>query len=302
MVRDGEDLEKQRYCWETLWQCEQWFTTCASMQPCSGSAMVNKSRTLIQSSPRRAKFISSGFIPLSVSTMSTTNNENSPPGYTPQSPAPTSVPNWNTQVPTYIQNVPSPYPGYNGSSPAQAWNVATGPPQWNVAGIVAPNTDPSSPFFTTFLRGKPKALGIVMIVAAILEIALGIGLIYTTLTITRISGIPFWGSVFYIIAGILSITAQAKPNSCLDAAYGVESFLLIINLLLFCVSLSLSIFGCRSLSYVYSYAPQVFLIQNGHVLPMNPSTVTSSGFTPPYAPAAAPPPPYVTQGVKAPPV
>ncbi|XP_071986808.1 membrane-spanning 4-domains subfamily A member 3-like isoform X3 [Engystomops pustulosus] len=288
--------------------------------------------------------------------MSTTNNENSPPGYTPQSPAPTSVPNWNTQVPTYIQNVPSPYPGYNGSSPAQAWNVATGPPQWNVAGIVAPNTDPSSPFFTTFLRGKPKALGIVMIVAAILEIALGIGLIYTTLTITRISGIPFWGSVFYIIAGILSITAQAKPNSCLvrgslalniiscavtgiaislngldfvlipsikdcddyhgsnhypgdrrcrnlqDAAYGVESFLLIINLLLFCVSLSLSIFGCRSLSYVYSYAPQVFLIQNGHVLPMNPSTVTSSGFTPPYAPAAAPPPPYVTQGVKAPPV
>ncbi|XP_071986824.1 membrane-spanning 4-domains subfamily A member 4A-like [Engystomops pustulosus] len=280
--------------------------------------------------------------------MSTTNNENSPPGYTPQSPAPTSVP-------TYIQNVPSPYPGYNASSPAQAWNVATGPPQWNVAAIVAPNTDPSSPFFTTFLRGKPKALGIVMIVAAILEIALGIGLIYTTFTITRISGIPFWGSVCYIIAGILSIAAQAKPNSCLvrgslamhilsciflvpaliigsldlvliplfaycdyssdengdgyrrcmsrqDAAYGVGAVLLIINLLLFCVSLSLSIFGCRSLSYVYSYAPQVFLIQNGHVPSMNPSTVTSSGFTPPYAPAAAPPPPYVTQGVKAPPV
>ncbi|XP_071986822.1 membrane-spanning 4-domains subfamily A member 4A-like isoform X2 [Engystomops pustulosus] len=284
--------------------------------------------------------------------MSTTNNENSPPGYTPQSPAPTSVPNWNTQVPTYIQNVPSPYPGYNASSPAQAWNVATGPPQWNVAGIVAPNTDPSSPFFTTFLRGKPKALGIVTIVAAILEIAFGIGLAFTSPGITLISGIPFWGPIFYIIAGSLSIAAQAKPNTCLvrgslalhiisciftviavimngldlsfgyycfvydsyghnegdgyrrckDAAYGVGSVLIIINLLLFCVSLSLSIFGCRSLSYADTRAPQVFLIQNGHVLPVNPSTVTSSGFTPPYAPAAAPPPPYVTQGVKAPPV
>ncbi|XP_069837181.1 membrane-spanning 4-domains subfamily A member 8-like [Dendropsophus ebraccatus] len=296
--------------------------------------------------------------PLPSSTMSETNNENSAHTYESiQNQAPTAVPSWNTQVPIILQNVPLP-PAYSASHSPQVWPMPTAAPQWSVANVVPPNTDPSSPFYQTFLKGKPKALGILLIVLAILEIALGIALGFTLSSITLPSGNPFWGSIFYIIAGSLTIAAHSKPNLCLVkgslslniissifssialilnivdiviagcyyytdyygnyygdnyrrcrqklvSEYAVISLLLIVNLLLFCVSFSLSIFGCRSLSNVSSNSPQVFLIQNDVVVSMNPSTVpaTFSGFAQPFSVAnTSPPPPYVLQQVKATPM
>ncbi|XP_056385952.1 membrane-spanning 4-domains subfamily A member 8-like isoform X2 [Hyla sarda] len=302
------------------------------------------------------------------STMSTTNNGNLahtnetlqnqaptalPTYQTSQNQGLTAVPNWNTQVPPFLQNAPPPFPAYNAAPSAQMWTIPTVAPQYSLATVVAPNTDPSSPFYQTFLKGKPRALGIVLIVSAILEIALGITLIFTIFTITLPSGIVFWGSIFYIIAGSLTIAAHAKPslclvkgslslniissitsivaiiltivdlgttycyyywdddhtdyyfNECLQRLGGVHAVLsihLIINLLLFCVSLSLSIFGCRSLSTVSSNGPQMFLIQNNGVVSMNPSTVpaTFSGVAQPFPTANAPPPPtYVFSEAKA---
>ncbi|XP_073540693.1 membrane-spanning 4-domains subfamily A member 8-like isoform X2 [Phyllobates terribilis] len=286
--------------------------------------------------------------------MSATNNENIPHTYeTIQNQAPSAVPNWNTSVPTYQQNVSPPLPAYSASPSTQMWAIPTVTPQWSVASVMAPNTHPSSPFYQTFLKSKPKALGIVLIISAILEIGLGIALGFTSFSITLPSGIPFWGPIFYIIAGVLTICAHPKPNVCLirgslslniitsvfstialiinivdlavmesfrncyyytdyynndyercknqlNGGYAVLSFLLIINLLLFCVSLSLSIFGCRSLSQVSSNSPQVFLIQNDVVVSTNLSTVpaTFAGYAQSFSPENAPPP-YVFQDVKA---
>ncbi|XP_040290547.1 membrane-spanning 4-domains subfamily A member 4A-like isoform X1 [Bufo bufo] len=284
--------------------------------------------------------------------MSAINTENPPNIYESLAgQAPSAVPYWNTPVPTYLQNVPQQPPPYNGLPSTQVWNASTVVPQWRVANVVTPNTDPSSPFYLTFLKSKPRALGIVLIVSSILEIGLGIGLGFTCFTITLPSGIPFWGTIFYIIAGALTIAAQSKPKVCLvrgslslniississgiaiilntvdlatlncyyydygydyeygyrrcqqllSATYALQSILLVINLLIFCISLSVSIFGCRSLSKISSNSPQVFLIQND-LVSMNPSTVPVTGFSQLFAPAIAPPQPppqYVFQGVK----
>ncbi|XP_063819445.1 membrane-spanning 4-domains subfamily A member 4D-like [Pseudophryne corroboree] len=206
--------------------------------------------------------------------------------------------------------------------------------QWNLAAVVPQNIDSSSSFFRTFVKGKPKALGIVLIVSAILQIALGIGLFFIPHFLSLYSGIPFWGSVFYIIAGSLTIAAQAKPSICLvkgslsmniistmvtlvvlilsgiDLAvidcgyfyspngrdnpylyrrcqlqliigYVCHSLLLGVNLLLFCITISVSIFGCRSLSHVQTNVTQVFLIQNDSVVSMNPSTAQVVSQVPP---------------------
>ncbi|XP_077107059.1 membrane-spanning 4-domains subfamily A member 4A-like isoform X1 [Ranitomeya variabilis] len=291
--------------------------------------------------------------------MSATNNENVPHTYeTIQNQASSAVPNWITSVPTYQQNVCPPIPAYTASPSTQMWAVPTVTPQWSVANVMAPNTHPSSPFYQTFLKSKPQALGIVLIISAILEIGLGIGLGFTSFSITFPSGIVFWGPIFYIIAGALTISAHHKPNVCLirgslslniitsifstiafiiniiDLAvmqsfwncyygsgsyyndgyyqrcknqfyggYAVLSILLIINVLLFCVSLSISVFGCRSLSQVSSNSPQVFLIQNDVAVSTNHSTVPATfvGYAQSLAPENAPPP-YVFQQVKASPM
>ncbi|XP_069837988.1 membrane-spanning 4-domains subfamily A member 4A-like [Dendropsophus ebraccatus] len=148
--------------------------------------------------------------------MSETNKEDSARVYeTVQNQAPTSVTNWNTQVPPFLQNVPPQLPTYSATPSGQVWAFPTAAPQWSVARVVAPNTDPSSPFYQTFLKSRPRALGIVIIFSAILEIALGIGLCFTALATTLFSGIPFWGPIFYIIGGSLTIAAHPKPNLCL---------------------------------------------------------------------------------------
>ncbi|XP_075034296.1 uncharacterized protein LOC142095262 [Mixophyes fleayi] len=277
--------------------------------------------------------------------------------------ASSGVPNMNAPLMTSVQNVIQPPPAYSISPETKASNVLSVTPQWVLATAPPQNVDSSSPFYTTFLKAKPKALGIVLIVAAVLQICLAIGLIFTLFTVSISSGIPFWGSVFYIIAGGLTIGAQCKPNICLvkgslslniissifsfialilncadlatmkyygynyynyndynssnsyyyyyrkiyqeklAGAYAIQSFLLLINLLLFCVSLSVSIFGCRSLSRVQPNAPQVFMIQNDVVVSMVHSTIptTFSATFPPIA-QPAPPPLYTVQAVQAKPV
>ncbi|XP_077310747.1 membrane-spanning 4-domains subfamily A member 8-like isoform X1 [Lithobates pipiens] len=266
-----------------------------------------------------------------------------------ENPMSTAPPEFSSAVPPshmpYYKNASPQPPAYYNPPTTQTWSVPTVTTQSQVSTIIPQNLDPSLPFFQTFLKGKPKALGILVIVVAILEIGLGIALAFLVVGATLLSGIPFWGPVFYIIAGSLTVAAQTKPNICLikgslslnifssifsmiavilniidlatlrcyiytynyysyysyyealqlcrqslDAGYAVLSLLLVINVLLFCVTVSTSVFDCRSL---YKVQPghsitQMFVIKNDAVL-MNPGAipvpVPTTYAQPPPAPA-----------------
>ncbi|KAM6158175.1 membrane-spanning 4-domains subfamily A member 4A-like [Rhynchocyon petersi] len=98
-----------------------------------------------------------------------------------------------------------------------------------------------------FLKGEPKVLGVVQILIAFMNFSLGVIMMCVTLPfygpspISVYTAYSVWGSVMFVISGSLSIAAANRTTKGL----GMDSIILILSVLEFCIAVSLSAFGCK---------------------------------------------------------
>ncbi|XP_041093213.1 membrane-spanning 4-domains subfamily A member 4A-like isoform X2 [Polyodon spathula] len=131
----------------------------------------------------------------------------------------------------------------------------------------------------TFLRGQPKALGVVQILIGIVSLLFGLVLV-SAYTFAGIIGLPFWTGVWYIISGSLAVAAENTRRRDLVKAclgmnvvssifagvgfilysirvslvsfhiltihVGILAVLLVLNILELCIAIATSAFGCKS--------------------------------------------------------
>ncbi|XP_036427246.1 membrane-spanning 4-domains subfamily A member 15-like isoform X3 [Colossoma macropomum] len=97
-----------------------------------------------------------------------------------------------------------------------------------------------------FLKGEPKALGIVQIMIGLLTFLLGILITYYRPALSAYSGIVFWGALVYISTGSLAVSASNKLHHCVGLTMSVLVVLLIFSIVQFFISIFVSTFACKA--------------------------------------------------------
>ncbi|XP_073453242.1 membrane-spanning 4-domains subfamily A member 4D-like [Aquarana catesbeiana] len=167
-----------------------------------------------------------------------------------------AVPTISSQEP--VLSTSNPNPMEIAQPVSSVYNVPQGPPtvnmfaaapQWN-ANVPLPQVPLSTTFHQTFLKGKPFALGVVLICAGTFNVIMGIGMIFSVYRFSLISGNPFWAAVAYIITGIMTLSAYSKISICRvrgSLAMNVVSALMSgVGIILACLDLvKMSFLRCR---------------------------------------------------------
>ncbi|CAI5781327.1 membrane-spanning 4-domains subfamily A member 4A-like [Podarcis lilfordi] len=134
-----------------------------------------------------------------------------------------------------------------------------------------------------FYRGEPLALGITQILIGIMQVGLGAAF-HTVPYYYRhayiVTEVPIWSGILYIISGSLSVAAARNPKIPLvkgmlgmnvvssvaagigiiflcfsmgdyhwhrkNMLYGILAVFLVFNILAFCIAISTSAFGCKT--------------------------------------------------------
>uniref|UniRef100_A0A8C5QNH2 Uncharacterized protein n=1 Tax=Leptobrachium leishanense TaxID=445787 RepID=A0A8C5QNH2_9ANUR len=102
-------------------------------------------------------------------------------------------------------------------------------------------------------KGQAKALGATQLVLALLHISLGTVGIFVDVFVSRYSGICFWGAIFYIISGSLSIAVENNPyHSLIKGFLTMNIFSCVVSTIALALFLTdASISGYRPYSYNY---------------------------------------------------
>ncbi|KAI4875856.1 hypothetical protein NFI96_010291 [Prochilodus magdalenae] len=66
-----------------------------------------------------------------------------------------------------------------------------------------------------FLKGSPSALGTIQIMIGLFSLAMAFVLTVGFITFSTYSGVTYWGPVFYIISGSMTVAAGKRPTPCL---------------------------------------------------------------------------------------
>ncbi|XP_058871450.1 membrane-spanning 4-domains subfamily A member 8-like isoform X2 [Acipenser ruthenus] len=114
----------------------------------------------------------------------------------------------------------------------------------------------------TFLRGQPKALGVVQIIIGIVSLLFSAVLV-NAYTFAGIIGLPFWTGVWYIISGSLAVAAEnTHRRDLVKACLGmnvVSSIFAGVGFILYSVNLSIVTSGYYY-SHSYSTNPYVGIL------------------------------------------
>ncbi|XP_021081388.1 membrane-spanning 4-domains subfamily A member 4D [Mesocricetus auratus] len=136
-----------------------------------------------------------------------------------------------------------------------------------------------------FLKGEPKVLGVVQIMIALINLSLGMIMMNTTPIrfppLSVYTWAPVWGPIMFLLSGSLSIAAAVRTTESLvtsslslntissvvaaatsiisvfsvtidafekfgEIFVGIDALMLILNMLEFCIAVSISAFGCKA--------------------------------------------------------
>ncbi|XP_052569466.1 membrane-spanning 4-domains subfamily A member 4D-like isoform X2 [Peromyscus californicus insignis] len=134
-----------------------------------------------------------------------------------------------------------------------------------------------------FLKGEPKVLGVVQVMIALINLSLGVIMMNSEHSLQILSvyiWAPVWGSIPFMLSGSLSIAAAVRTTkglvissitlnttssvvaaatsiigfiSVLSSAFripytirGMDALMFILNVLGFCITVSIAAFGCKA--------------------------------------------------------
>ncbi|XP_045873564.1 membrane-spanning 4-domains subfamily A member 8-like isoform X3 [Meles meles] len=135
---------------------------------------------------------------------------------------------------------------------------------------------------------EAKTLGAAQILIGLIHIGLG-SVMVTVVSggysaISLFGGFPFWGGIWFIVSGSLSVSAENQPqSSCLSPGVAISSVLLIFCLLEFCITCVSSHFGCQLVCSQHNYVgvvlPTVYVANPGVIPePVNLPPTSSNQF------------------------
>ncbi|XP_015194573.1 membrane-spanning 4-domains subfamily A member 4D-like [Lepisosteus oculatus] len=108
------------------------------------------------------------------------------------------------------------------------------------------------------LKGGPKALGTVQILIGVLNLMMGLLLVFTKPTMVTFFGVPFWTGAMYIISGSLSVASHKGANIHMIkgtiAMNIISCIMACVAIVFLCIDLSMRHSNCWPWSsFTYEY-------------------------------------------------